>query len=40
LLRIGFEPEKMSPEQYGKFFADDVAAMIKLGNDAHVEPLD
>jgi tripartite-type tricarboxylate transporter receptor subunit TctC len=40
LLQIGFEPEKMSPEQYGKFFADDVAAMIKLGNDAHVEPSD
>jgi tripartite-type tricarboxylate transporter receptor subunit TctC len=40
LLRIGFEPEKMSPEQYGKFFADDVAAMVKLGNDAHIAPSD
>jgi tripartite-type tricarboxylate transporter receptor subunit TctC len=40
LLRIGFEPETMSPEQYGKFFADDVAAMVKLGNDAHIPPSD
>jgi tripartite-type tricarboxylate transporter receptor subunit TctC len=40
LLRIGFEPGKMSPEQYGKFFADDVAAMVKLGNDAHIAPSD
>jgi tripartite-type tricarboxylate transporter receptor subunit TctC len=39
LLRIGFEPTTLSPEQYGKFFADDVAAMIKLGQDAHIEPL-
>jgi tripartite-type tricarboxylate transporter receptor subunit TctC len=40
LLRIGFEPEKMSPERYGEFFADDVAAMVKLGNDAHIVPSD
>ncbi len=39
LLRIGFEPAPMSPEQYGKFFADDVAAMIKLAKDAQIEPL-
>ena len=40
LLRTGFEPSPMSPEQYGKFLADDAAAMIKLGKDAHIEPLD
>jgi tripartite-type tricarboxylate transporter receptor subunit TctC len=39
LLHIGFEPDPMSPEQYGKFFADDVTAMIKLGKDANIEPL-
>ena len=39
LLRIGFEPAPMSPEQYGKFFADDVAAMTQLAKDAHIEPL-
>jgi tripartite-type tricarboxylate transporter receptor subunit TctC len=39
LLRIGFQPTTLSPEQYGKFFADDMAAMIKLGQDAHIEPL-
>jgi tripartite-type tricarboxylate transporter receptor subunit TctC len=39
LLRIGFEPSPMSPEQYGKFFADDVAAMKQLAQDAHIEPL-
>jgi tripartite-type tricarboxylate transporter receptor subunit TctC len=39
LLRIGFEPTPMSPEQYGQFFADDAAAMVQLAKDAHIEPL-
>jgi hypothetical protein len=30
----------MTPDQYAKFFADDMAAMIKLGKDAHIEPTD
>jgi tripartite-type tricarboxylate transporter receptor subunit TctC len=38
LLRIGFEPSPMSPEQYGKFFADEVAAMTRLAKDAQIEP--
>ncbi len=38
LLRIGFEPSPMSPEQYGKFFADEVAAMTELAKDAQIEP--
>ena len=38
LLRVGFEPSPMSPEQYGKFFADDLAAMTKLAKDAQIEP--
>ena len=29
----------MSPEQYGKFFANDIAAMTQLAKDAHIEPL-
>src|SRR5579862_4377321 len=40
LLRMGYEPTPMSPEQYGKFFADEVAAMRKLANDAQIQPLD
>lgn len=40
LLRIGIQPTPMSPEQYEKFFADDTATIIKLGKDAHIEPLD
>jgi tripartite-type tricarboxylate transporter receptor subunit TctC len=40
LQRFGVVLMPMSPEQYGKFFADDVAATIKLGKDAHIEPMD
>jgi tripartite-type tricarboxylate transporter receptor subunit TctC len=38
LLRVGFEPSPMSPEQYEKFFADDLAAMTKLAKDVQIEP--
>jgi tripartite-type tricarboxylate transporter receptor subunit TctC len=38
LAQIGVTPMPMSPEQYGKFFADDVAAMIKLGKAANITP--
>jgi tripartite-type tricarboxylate transporter receptor subunit TctC len=38
LLRIGYEPSPMSPDDYGKFFADEVAAMTKLAKDAQIEP--
>jgi tripartite-type tricarboxylate transporter receptor subunit TctC len=37
---MGVEPMPMSPEQYGTFVADDIAAMTKLGKDAHIEPQD
>ena len=37
---MGVEPMPMSPEQYGAFVADDIAAMVKLGKDAHIAPLD
>jgi tripartite-type tricarboxylate transporter receptor subunit TctC len=40
LANLGVEPMPMSPEQYGKFFAADLAAMVKLGKDAHIEPTD
>ena len=38
--QIGVVPMPMSPERYGKFFADDMAAMIQLANDAHIDPSD
>jgi tripartite-type tricarboxylate transporter receptor subunit TctC len=40
LGHLGVVPMPMSPEQYGKFFAGDMAAMVKLGKDAHIEPTD
>jgi tripartite-type tricarboxylate transporter receptor subunit TctC len=40
LQREGFKPAQMDPEQYGKFLADDMAAMIELGKSAHIEPSD
>jgi tripartite-type tricarboxylate transporter receptor subunit TctC len=40
LQHLGVQPEPMSPEQYAKFFADDMAAMIKLGKDANITPTD
>ena len=40
LQRLGVQPDPMSPEQFAKFFADDIAATIKLGRDAHIEPTD
>lgn len=38
LQRSGVEPSAMSVGEFGKFFNDDAAAMIKLRNDAHIEP--
>jgi len=38
--RIGFKPEQMDPEEYGKFLADDMATTIALAKEAHIEPLD
>jgi tripartite-type tricarboxylate transporter receptor subunit TctC len=40
LLRTGFQPMPMNPEQFATFVAKDVSAMIKLGKDARIEPLD
>jgi len=38
LFKIGVMPLPMTPAQYQKYFADDVAAMEKLAKDAHIEP--
>jgi tripartite-type tricarboxylate transporter receptor subunit TctC len=40
LLRTGFLPVAMTPQEYAKFIADDVAAVIRLGKDAHIAPVD
>jgi hypothetical protein len=32
--------QPMSPERYGKFFADNLAGLIKLRDDAYIQPLD
>jgi tripartite-type tricarboxylate transporter receptor subunit TctC len=40
LARLGVAPAPMSPEQFDKFFADDVAATIAIGKAAHIEPTD
>jgi tripartite-type tricarboxylate transporter receptor subunit TctC len=39
LLRIGYLPEPMTVDQYGGFVADDVATLISLGKQTHIEPL-
>ncbi len=38
LQRMVFDTAPMSPEQYGKFVADDMAAMTKLANDVAATP--
>ena len=38
LLRTGYTPEPMAPEEFARFMADDLAAMVKLGKEAHIEP--
>ncbi len=40
LQQLGAEPMPMTPEQFGKFFADDVAAMVQLAKDANITPMD
>jgi tripartite-type tricarboxylate transporter receptor subunit TctC len=40
LQNLGAKPEPMTPDQFAKFFADDVAAMVKLGKDANITPMD
>jgi tripartite-type tricarboxylate transporter receptor subunit TctC len=40
LTRLGVSPDPMTPEQFDKFFADDVATTIAIGKAAHIEPTD
>jgi tripartite-type tricarboxylate transporter receptor subunit TctC len=40
LGQLGVEPTPMTSDQFGKFFADDVAAMVQLGKDANIAPTD
>jgi tripartite-type tricarboxylate transporter receptor subunit TctC len=40
LQQLGVEPMPMTPEQFGKFFAEDVAAMVQLGKAANITPMD
>jgi tripartite-type tricarboxylate transporter receptor subunit TctC len=40
LQQLGVEPTPMTPDQFGKFFADDVAAMVQLARDANIVPTD
>lgn len=40
LQNLGVQPEPMTPDQFAKFFAGDVAAMVKLGEDANITPMD
>jgi tripartite-type tricarboxylate transporter receptor subunit TctC len=40
LQRLGVQPMPMTPEQLQKYFADDVAAMVKLGKAANITPTD
>jgi len=38
LTRLGVSPDPMTPEQFDRVFADDVATTIAIGKAAHIEP--
>jgi len=40
LQQLGVEAMPMTPDHFGKFFADDVAAMVQLAKDANIAPMD
>lgn len=40
LQQLGVQPMPMTPDQFGKFFAADVAAMVRLAKDANIAPMD
>jgi tripartite-type tricarboxylate transporter receptor subunit TctC len=40
LARLGVEPAHMSVEQFGQFFAEDLAETATLAKDANIEPVD
>jgi tripartite-type tricarboxylate transporter receptor subunit TctC len=38
LLRSGYLPDPMTAEQFAQFVTDDLAAMVRLGKEAHIQP--
>jgi tripartite-type tricarboxylate transporter receptor subunit TctC len=40
LTRLGVSPDPMTPDQFDKFFAEDVANTVAIGKAAHIEPTD
>lgn len=40
LLRTGYVPTSLTPQQFGHFISDEMDAMAKLGKEAHIQPLD
>jgi len=40
MRNLGAEPKPMMPDEFAKFFADDVAATVRLGKDANITPMD
>jgi tripartite-type tricarboxylate transporter receptor subunit TctC len=40
LTKLGVQPQPMSVDEFGKFSRDDLAATVKLGEDAHIVPTD
>jgi tripartite-type tricarboxylate transporter receptor subunit TctC len=40
LAKLGVEPSRISVEDFGKFFKDDLAATVQLAKDANIKPVD
>jgi tripartite-type tricarboxylate transporter receptor subunit TctC len=40
LAQLGVEPKPMSVDQFAQFFREDMAAMLQLAKQAHIEPAD
>ncbi len=40
LAKLGVQPQPMSVDELGKFFRDDLAATVELGQRAHIVPTD
>jgi tripartite-type tricarboxylate transporter receptor subunit TctC len=38
LLRTGYLPDPMTAEQFAGFITEDLAAMVRLGKETHIEP--
>jgi tripartite-type tricarboxylate transporter receptor subunit TctC len=40
LVQLGVEIKPMSVDEFGRFFREDMAAMLQLAKEAHIEPID